>query len=89
MRRQFLITIPSLILLTSLNACASDKKTVEQYIEEHKTILLGKFPGAQFTEADKGRFKGQEVFEYEFRFQNKSYEAFLTEDGKILRLGLD
>lgn len=82
---QFTIKISYLgFLCLSLNAQADD--TV---IAAHKAQLLEKFPGAEFTEVEIEMHRGKEVFEYEFRFKGKAYEAFMTRDGKILRLGLD
>ncbi len=73
------------LLALSLPVLAND----EEVIAAHRQMLLEKFPGARFTEFEIDDYKGQEVFEYEFEFMGKDYEAFITREGKILRLGLD
>ncbi len=78
-----LIAIP--LLLGNHLAQAND----EAVFARQQAIILEKFPGAEFTEIEKDRHKGKDIYEYEFTFKGKAYEAFLTADDRILRMGLD
>ena len=64
----------------------ADKDTV---INKHKSILLEKYPSAIFVEVEKDKYKGQEIWEYEFIVNRKKYEAFMTESGEIKKLNED
>ncbi len=81
----------SLLLILCLPAWANTTQTVsdEETIKNHKAMILKRFASADFTEVEKEKYKGVWVFEYEFTFKGKAYEAFINQQGDILRLGLD
>ena len=78
-----------IFLLLGLGASSVTIANDQEVIEQHKKMLLEKFPEAEFTEVEIENYKGQEVFEYEFVFHDEDYEAYVTRSGKILRLSLD
>jgi len=79
----------SILIIISIFIAPSAFSQDKNVIERHKKILLEKFPDAKFKNIEVDTYKGKEIYEYEFEFQDKSYEAFITPNDNILRLGLD
>ncbi len=77
------------VLFAASTTLASADENDDSIIAAHKKMLLEKFPTAEFTEFEKDRYKGKDIYEYEFVFKDKDYEAFISAEGQILRLGLD
>lgn len=77
------------VIFTASTTLALANENEDSIISAHKKMLMEKFPSAEFTDFEKDRYKGKDIYEYEFVFKDKDYEAFISAEGQILRLGLD
>lgn len=77
------------VIFTASSTLALANENEDSIISAHKKMLMEKFPSAEFTDFEKDRYKGKDIYEYEFVFKDKDYEAFISAEGQILRLGLD
>ena len=80
MNKRFYIAIA--LVLLSASASAIGKKEVRAIIEEA-------YPGAKITEIEKEKYKGQKVYEADFKHDGKKLEAIISLDGEIIKVGID
>lgn len=56
---------------------------------EVRTIVEAAYPGARITEIEKEQYKGQKVYEVDFRHAGEKLEAIISLDGEIIKVGID
>ncbi len=56
---------------------------------EVKAIVETAYPGAKITEIEKERYKGQKVYEVDFKHDGQNLEAIISLDGEIIRVDID
>jgi uncharacterized membrane protein YkoI len=80
MKKHFYVAIA--LVLLSASAFAIGKKEVKAIIEEA-------YPGAKITEIEKEKYKGQKIYEVDFKHDGKKLEAIISLDGEIIKVGID
>lgn len=80
MKKHFYVAIA--LILISASASAIGKKEVRAIIEEA-------YPGAKITEIEKEKYKGQKIYEVDFKHEGKKLEAIISLDGEIIKVGID
>jgi len=80
MKKRFYLAIA--LVLLSASASAIGKKEVKAIIEEA-------YPGAKITEIEKEKYKGQKIYEVDFKHDGKKLEAIISLDGEIIKVGID
>jgi len=80
MKKRFYVAIA--LVLLSASASAIGKKEVRAIIEEA-------YPGAKITEIEKEKYKGQKIYEVDFKHDGKKLEAIISLDGEIIEVGID
>jgi len=80
MKKRFYVAIA--LVLLSASASAIGKKEVKAIIEEA-------YPGAKITEIEKEKYKGQKIYEVDFKHDGKKLEAIISLDGEIIKVGID
>ncbi len=80
MIKRFYVAIA--LVLLSASASAIGKKEVKAIIEEA-------YPGAKIAEIEKEKYKGQKIYEVDFRHDGKKLEAIISLDGEIIKVGID
>jgi len=80
MKKRFYVAIA--LVLLSASASAIGKKEVRAIIEEA-------YPGAKITEIEKEKYKGQKIYEVDFKHDGKKLEAIISLDGEIIKVGID
>jgi len=80
MKKSFYVAIA--LILLSASAAAIGKKEVRAIIEEA-------YPGAKITEIEKEKYKGQKIYEVDFKHDGKKFEAIISLDGEIIKVGID
>ena len=70
-----------MFLITS-QVFALSKKEVRAIIEEA-------YPGARVTEIERETYKGQKIYEVDFKHGGESLEAIISLEGKIIILQID
>jgi uncharacterized membrane protein YkoI len=80
MKKRFYVAIA--LVLLSASASAIGKKEVKAIIEEA-------YPGARITEIEKEKYKGQKIYEVDFKHDGKKLEAIISLDGEIIKVGID
>lgn len=80
MKKRFYVAIA--LVLLSASASAIGKKEVKAIIEES-------YPGARITEIEKEKYKGQKIYEVDFKHDGKKLEAIISLDGEIIKVGID
>ncbi len=56
---------------------------------EVRAIVETAYPGAKFTEIEKERYKGQKVYEVDFKHDGQNLEAIISLDGEIIKVDID
>ncbi len=80
MKKRFYVAIA--LVLLSASASAIGKKEVRAIIEEA-------YPGAKITEIEKEKYKGQKIYEVDFKHDGNKLEAIISLDGEIIKVGID
>lgn len=70
------------LLLLSVPASALKKSEVRAIIEEA-------YPGAKITEIEKERYRGQKVYEVDFKHDGQNLEAIISLDGELIKVQID
>jgi len=70
------------LLFLSLPASALKKSEVRAIIEEA-------YPGAKITEIEKERYRGQKVYEVDFKHDGQNLEAIISLDGELIKVQID
>jgi uncharacterized membrane protein YkoI len=77
-----LICIAIGLMMLSAPAFAIGKKEVRTIIEEA-------YPGAKITEIEKEKYKGQKIYEVDFKHDGQNLEAIISLEGEIIKVGID
>ena len=78
-RRTALFTV---LALVSASCFALGKKDVRQIIEEA-------YPGARITEIEKETYKGEKIYEVDFKHGGENLEAIISLEGEIIKVHID
>lgn len=70
------------LVLTAGSAAALGKADVRAIIEEA-------YPGAKITEIEKEKYKGEKIYEVDFKHDGKKFEAIISLEGEIIKVGID
>ncbi len=70
------------LALFSGSVAAIGKKDVRAIIEEA-------YPGAKITEIEKEKYKGQKIYEVDFKHDGQKLEAIISLEGEIIKVGID
>ena len=71
-----------MLLLFSGNAVALTKLEIRGIIEDA-------YPGAEITEIEREIYKGQKIYEIDFRHEGEALEAIISLDGEIVHVEID
>ena len=70
------------MMLFSSQVLALSKKEVRAIIEES-------YPGARITEVEKETYKGQKIWEVDFKHGGENLEAIISLEGEIILVQID
>ncbi len=56
---------------------------------EVRSIVQTAYPGARVTEVEKETYRGQAVWEVDFRHEGKKLEAIIDLDGEFIKVVVD
>lgn len=70
------------LLLVSLPALALTKAEIREIIESA-------YPGARITEIEREIYKGNKIYEIDFRHEGEALEAIISLEGKIIHVEID
>lgn len=56
---------------------------------EVRAIIEAAYPGARITEIEKEQYRGQKIYEVDFRHGGEKLEAIISLDGEIIKVGID
>jgi uncharacterized membrane protein YkoI len=70
------------LLLFPLSALALSKSEVRAIIEDA-------YPGARITEIEKETFKGEKIYEVDFKHGGENLEAIISLEGEIIKVQID
>ncbi|MCP4980571.1 MAG: PepSY domain-containing protein [Gammaproteobacteria bacterium] len=54
-----------------------------------RAIIEAAYPGARITEIEKEQYKGQKIYEVDFKHGGENLEAIISLDGEIIKVGVD
>ncbi|MDH3760672.1 MAG: PepSY domain-containing protein [Gammaproteobacteria bacterium] len=54
-----------------------------------RAIIEAAYPGARITEIEKEQYRGQKIYEVDFRHGGEKLEAIISLDGEIIKVGID
>ncbi|MET0069070.1 MAG: PepSY domain-containing protein [Candidatus Thiodiazotropha sp.] len=57
--------------------------------DEVREIIKSNYPDARITEIEKEKYKGEKVYEVDFRNEGKRFEAIISIDGEIIKTDID
>ena len=56
---------------------------------EVRAIVEREYPGARVTEVERERYRGDDIWEVDFRHEGQKLEAIISLDGEIIRVHID
>lgn len=56
---------------------------------EVRAIIEEAYPGAVITEIERETYRGQKIFEVDFRHNGEKMEAIISLDGEMIKVGID
>lgn len=56
---------------------------------EVRAIIEAAYPGARITEIEKEKFKGEKIYEVDFKHGGENLEAIISLEGEIIKVGID
>lgn len=56
---------------------------------EVRAIIEQSYPGARITEIEKETYRGEKIFEVDFKYQGENLEAIISLDGEIIKVQVD
>ena len=77
-----LISCFTVLVFISTPSLALSKKDV-------RNIIAEAHPGARITEIEKETYRGEKVYEVDFRHEGKKLEAIIGMDGEIIKVDID
>ena len=54
-----------------------------------RAIIEAAYPGARITEIEKEKYKGEKIYEVDFKHGGESLEAIISLEGEIIKVGID
>lgn len=82
------LTLAAILLMTGLSL-AAEKVTLEQLPEPARKTVLEQTKGGTIQQIEKETKDGKDVFEVEFRREDKKWELKVAPDGKLIELKED
>ncbi|NND83334.1 MAG: hypothetical protein HKN50_12975 [Gammaproteobacteria bacterium] len=81
----------ALFLLSLTSPAVAGDKPAEGAIDKAKVaqIIEQAYPGAMIKEIEKERFKGEPVYEVDFKHEGQKLEALISLDGNIVKVAED
>ncbi len=64
-------------------ACPALKKS------EVRAIIEDAYPGARITEIERETYKGQKIYEVDFKHGGENLEAIISLDGELIKVQID
>ena len=56
---------------------------------EVRSIIEANYPGARITEIEKETYKGQKIYEVDFKHEGENLEAIISLEGEIIKVHID
>jgi len=56
---------------------------------EIRNIIETAYPGAEIDEIDNAPYQGSRIYEVDFIYEGQKFEALVSPDGEIIKVGLD
>ena len=56
---------------------------------EVRAIIEAAYPGARITEIEKETYKGNKIYEVDFKHDGENLEAIIDLDGEIIKVQID
>ena len=56
---------------------------------EVRAIIEQNYPGARITEIEKETYRGQKIYEVDFKHGGENLEAIISLDGEIIKVHVD
>ena len=56
---------------------------------EVRAIIEGAYPGARITEIEKEIYKGEKIYEVDFKHDGENLEAIISLEGEIIKVQID
>ena len=72
----------SVLAIIPVTCFALSKKEVRQ-------IIAASYPGARITEIEKETYKGEKIYEVDFKHGGQKLEAIISLEGEIIRVHVD
>ena len=79
---RLLLSILSSLLLFPGISFALDKTEIRDIIEQAH-------PGAEISEIEKETYRGEKIWEVDFRHEDRKLEAIISLDGEIIKVQID
>ena len=76
------VALFSVLFVVSASCFALSKKDVRQIIE-------AAYPGARITEIEKETYKGEKIYEVDFKHGGENLEAIISLEGEIIKVHID
>ena len=70
------------LLFASTPLLAIDKQEV-------RSIIENAYPGARITEIERETYRGQKIYEVDFRHEGEKLEAIISLEGEIISVHID
>ena len=70
------------LLLFPVSAFALSKSEV-------RAIIEAAYPGARITEIEKETYKGEKIYEVDFKHDGENLEAIISLEGEIIKVQID
>ena len=74
--------IPLVLLFVSTSLLALGKQEVRSIIEDA-------YPGARITEIETETYRGQKIYEVDFKHEGENLEAIISLEGEIITVHID
>ena len=75
-----------ILVFASMLVCGSAQALTKN---EVRSIVKAEYPGARITEIEKETYRGQKVFEVDFKHEGQNLEAIISLDGEIIKVHID
>ena len=56
---------------------------------EVRSIIEANYPGARITEIEKETYKGQKIYEVDFKHEGENLEAIISLEGEVIKVHID
>lgn len=79
--KRFLCLLPGLLIFAG-SVVAIGKSDV-------RAIIEAAYPGARITEIEKETYRGEKIYEVDFKHGGENLEAIISLDGEIIKVQID